>query len=185
MGHDVRKPVADALLIKRFQSGESAAFDELFVRYRRLVYSVVDRIVDDAPLAEDLTQMVFVKLLKAPSAYRDGSFAAWLARVSRNCALDELRKRKRFIDLPHIATDDFTPFERVAADLDACRVQAAVRGLIATQRSVIELSFFEGLTHAQIAEKICVPIGTVKTRIRTGLLCLRNALNDRDAVHAA
>lgn len=179
-----RDVIEDAFLIRRFQLGEASAFDELFLRYRRFVFKIVFRIVDDTMLSEDLTQTVFFKLWKAPLSFRDGSLPAWITRVSRNCALDELRRRRPSVKFSDIAADQLTPFERVAADLDARRLRGAVLGLTAAQRLVIELNFFAGLTHGQIADLTSIPLGTVKTRIRAGLQSLRSALDENNTAQA-
>ena len=164
--------------MRRLQSGEAVAFDSVFERYRRLVFRCVFRIIADSALSEDVTQTVFLKLWASPTAYHGGPLAAWLRLVSRNCALDELRRRRCFAELPSIASDELSPFERVAADLDAKRLHDALSMLTHPQRSVIELNFFAGLTHGQIAKHTSIPIGTVKTRIRAGMQVLRCALTD-------
>jgi RNA polymerase sigma-70 factor, ECF subfamily len=165
-------------LVNCLQSGETVAFDSFYEQYRRLVFQCVFRIVADSALAEDVTQPVFLKLWVSPTAYHGGPLEAWLRLVSRNCALDELRRRRRFAELPPIASDEATPFERVAAKLDAQRLHDALNMLTSPQRSVIELNFFAGLTHEQIAAYTSIPLGTVKTRIRTGLQTLKCALTD-------
>jgi RNA polymerase sigma-70 factor, ECF subfamily len=160
------------------QSAEAVAFDSFYERYRRFVFRCVLRIVADSALAEDVTQTVFLKLWASPAAFHGGSLEAWLRLVSRNCALDELRRRRRFAELPPIASDETTPFERVAAKLDAQRLHDALSMLTFPQRSVIELNFFAGLTHGQIAAYTSIPLGTVKTRIRAGLQTLKCALTE-------
>jgi DNA-directed RNA polymerase specialized sigma24 family protein len=165
--HSSSDEFIDWSLIHRLQSGDGVAFDSIFERYRQLVYRCVFRIIADSGLAEDVTQTVFLKLWASPTAYHGGPLAAWLRLVSRP-----------FAQLPPIASDEATPFERVVAHLDARRLHDALNMLSYPQRSVIELNFFLGLTHGEIAEQTSIPLGTVKTRIRAGLQTLRCALTD-------
>ncbi len=165
-------------LMLRVQAGESAAFDELFARYRSFVFYVVYRIIRDAKLAEDITQVVFLKVWCSRLAFREGSLVAWISRLSRNCALDEVRRRRTFYGLSDIAVDGMGPFECVVAAMEARKLMEALAGLRPTQRSLIELSFFMELTHLQIAARTGIPLGTVKTRIRAGLRVLRRTLYD-------
>jgi RNA polymerase sigma-70 factor (ECF subfamily) len=155
-----------------------AAFDAVYDAYHRLVYGIALKMLADAMAAEDLTQAVFLKLWTAPEAFRDGNFGAWIARVTRNRALDSLRSRalrpegEMPVDLPLNVTID----EALFARLDGERVRAALETLPPEQRHPIELGFFGGVTHEEIARRTETPLGTVKTRIRAGLKRLRAAL---------
>jgi RNA polymerase sigma-70 factor (ECF subfamily) len=129
-------------------------------------------------MAEDITQAVFLKIWSAPSVFRGGNFAAWIARVTRNRAFDVLRSRAlRSEDAlsDEIPVDDAIE-DTALAHLNAERVRDAMAQLPREQREPIELGFFGGITHEEIARQTGLPLGTVKTRIRTGLRKLRSAL---------
>jgi RNA polymerase sigma-70 factor (ECF subfamily) len=133
----------------------------------------------DATQAEDLTQAVFMKLWTTPEAFHGGSLVAWLSRVARNRAVDMLRARAARPEDEFPSTE--MPLEgslddEVAARIDAARVRAALATLPPEQRELIELGFFGGITHQELARRTGTPLGTVKTRIRNGLQRLREAL---------
>lgn len=165
--------------------GEHDALAELYQRHGRAVYSLALRVVRDQGDAEDVVQDVFSQAWRQASSYdaRRGSPVAWLLTVTRSRAIDRLRSRRA---RPVAAGD-----ESLLADLtddapaadeqlvwagQATRVRAALDGLSAVQRAAIELAFFEGLTHTEVADRLELPLGTVKTRIRQGLLTLRDRL---------
>ncbi len=155
------------------------AFETLYDGYHRLVYGVALRILGDVPAAEDITQAVFLKLWSSPDSFRSGNFPAWLARVARNRALDMLRSKafRSASELPE-AAPEIDSLEDVAfAHLDAAKVRGALALLPQEQREPIELGFFGGVTHDEIARRSGIPLGTIKTRIRSGLRKLRDALD--------
>ncbi len=162
----------------RVRERDVAAFEALYDTYHRLVHGIALRMLQDDAAAEDLTQAVFLKLWSAPETFRSGNFGAWIARVARNRALDSLRTRATR------AEDDVTvdvPLDEVTDDLvlskiDAERVRLALATLPEEQRNPIELGFFSGATHEEIARRTATPLGTVKTRIRAGLRKLRTQL---------
>jgi RNA polymerase sigma-70 factor (ECF subfamily) len=164
----------------RVRAHDVAAFEELYDVYHRLVFGIALRTTADTTMAEDVTQAVFLKIWSAPESFREGNFAAWLSRVSRNRALDFVRSRtiraadEIPADLPAGDALDETIFARI----DAARVRSALDGLTEEQRVPIELGFFGGITHDEIARQTGIPLGTIKTRIRTGLRRLRDALSE-------
>ncbi len=129
-------------------------------------------------MAEDITQSVFLKLWSAPDAFRDGNFSAWISRVTRNRVLDLLRSRsaKPAAEIPTDLPAEGSLDDDVFARLDAQRVRSALAGLHEDQRSLIEMGFFGGITHDEIARRTGIPLGTIKTRIRTGLRRMRDTL---------
>lgn len=165
-------------LIAGLRERDITAFEVLYDRYYRLVFGVAKRILGDPTAAEDLVQTVFLKLWSTPSAFRDGNFGAWIARVARNAALDVLRsKAARAVDeMPADMPLEGTVDEVVFARIDGDRVRQALLALPEDQRIPIELGFFGGITHEQIAQKLDVPLGTIKTRIRTGLRRMKTRL---------
>jgi len=165
-------------LMARVRERDVAAFEAVYDAYHRLVHGIALKMLEDTMAAEDLTQAVFLKVWTTPDTFREGNLGAWLARVTRNRALDALRSRALHpegempVDVPvEGALDD-----AVFALIDGERVRAALAQLPPEQRDPIALGFFGGVTHEEIARRTAMPLGTVKTRIRTGLRKLRSAL---------
>jgi RNA polymerase sigma-70 factor (ECF subfamily) len=165
-------------LMERVRVRDADAFEALYDRYHRLVYGVALRILSDPPAAEDVTQAVFLKIWSAPNAFRAGNFGAWIARVARNRAFDVLRSRalQAESEFPQSLPVDDALEDTALAEINGERVREALAQLPPEQRQPIELGFFGGATQEQIARQTGLPLGTVKTRIRTGLRRLRNAL---------
>ena len=172
--------IGDAkVLMTQVRERDANAFETLYDAHHRLVYGVALRMLGDGAAAEDVTQTVFLKVWNSPELFRGGNFAAWIVRVTRNRALDVLRSKasRNESELPE-ALPENEPMEDAAfARLDAERVRAALAALPAEQREPIELGFFGGITHEEIAKRSGTPLGTVKTRIRSGLRKLRSALD--------
>ncbi len=168
-------------LMERVSARDVAAFEQLYDGYHRLVFGIGLRMLGEPTMAEDLTQAVFLKIWTAPDAFRGGSFVAWVSRVARNRALDTLRARaaKPETAIPPDIPLDGALDDDVFARIDAQRVRDALATLPAEQRSLIEMGFFGGVTHQEIARRTDTPLGTVKTRIRGGLRKLREALGER------
>lgn len=179
--------VPDEELLEAFRRSDAGAFEEVFARYSHLVFSTCLRVLEDAQAAEDMTQEVFVRLWRRPELYDParGRFVSWLLSVTRNRAIDELRSRgrrrshetsgemERDVDEPTASDDPLMAAE--LADQRAV-LRAALDELPEEQRSAIELAYFGGLTHLEIAMLQRQPLGTVKTRIRLGMKKLKVAL---------
>jgi RNA polymerase sigma-70 factor, ECF subfamily len=167
-------------LMERVRARDADAFEVLYDEYHRLVYGLAFRMLSDQGLAEDVTQAVFLKIWSEPSVFHGGNFAAWIARVTRNRACDVLRGRA---SRPEAELPDAMPVadaleDTALAHLDAERVRDAIAHLPPEQRQPIELGFFGGITQEEIARRSGVPLGTVKTRMRTGLRKLRGMLEE-------
>jgi RNA polymerase sigma-70 factor (ECF subfamily) len=161
----------------RVRSKDAAAFEVLYDGYHRLVYGVAMRMLGDQSAAEDVTQAIFLKIWSAPQLFETGNFAGWLVRMTRNRALDMLRSKSyRFEELPEDRPAEDRPEDVAFANIDAQRVRAALAQLPEEQRDPIELGFFGGMTHEELAQRTGIPLGTIKTRIRAGLRKLRTAL---------
>jgi len=161
----------------RVRTRDAAAFEALYDAHHRLVYGIAIRILGDAGAAEDVTQAVFLKIWTAPDRFESGNFAGWIARVARNQALDVLRRKSNSeTELSEAIPNSDLLEEQVFSDIDAARVRDALAQLPSEQREPIELGFFNGITHAEIARQTGIPLGTIKTRIRTGLRRLRSSL---------
>jgi RNA polymerase sigma-70 factor (ECF subfamily) len=171
----------DAGLVSAIRSGDQNAMAALYDRYSSLVYSVALRVLADTGAAEDVLQDVFMRLWRNPGIFDSsrGSLGAWLAVISRNRAIDALRKRRPENDIEHVVV---SVQPDMAGNADRSRVAEKVRGLLGTmptaQRAALEMAYFEGLTHTEIAAKTGEPLGTIKTRIRAGLTALRKALQE-------
>jgi RNA polymerase sigma-70 factor, ECF subfamily len=169
----------DAALLASIQSGGQDAMARFFTRYSSMVYSVALRVLKDAGEAEDVVQEIFVQVWKNPGAFvlGRGSLGGWLVVVARNRAIDVLRRRRpsdpvELFSLPS-STDLANEAERSVL---MEKIQAAMVTLPAEQKKSVELAFFEGLSHSEIAQKTGDPLGTVKTRIRLALITLRKVL---------
>jgi len=160
------------------KSGDQSAMAELYDRYSSVVYAVALRVLGDTGAAEDVLQEVFLQLWRNPGAFdaSRGSLGAWLAVITRNRAIDALRRRRPETDIEDVIVS-------VAPDLagaaDRSRAAEKVRGVLGSmptpQRSALEMAYFEGMSHSEIASKTGEPLGTIKTRIRSGLIALRKA----------
>lgn len=163
----------------RVRARDADAFEALYDAYHRLVYGVAVRMLGDVAAAEDLTQAVFLKVWSTPELFRGGNFAAWIVRVTRNRALDVLRSKsvRAESELPDSLPESDSIEDVAFARLDAAQLRAALAGLPPEQREPIELGFFSGVTHEEIARQSGIPLGTIKTRIRAGLRKLRSLLD--------
>ena len=168
----------ESALIARIRAGDESAMADLYDRYSGIVYGVALRVLGNTTAAEDVLQEVFLQLWRNPQAFdaERGRLPAWLAVIARNRAIDHLRKRPPEDDIEDLAISTGVNLENAAAQKQAVdKVRGALAQLPAGQRRLLELAFFEGMTHSEIAEKTGEPLGTIKTRIRSGLLVLRKA----------
>jgi RNA polymerase sigma-70 factor (ECF subfamily) len=169
----------DRSLIRGISSGREEAIAELYDRYSSIVYSVALRVLGDTGRAEDVMQEVFMQLWRNPGAFdaNRGSLAAWLAVIGRNRAIDALRKRRPESNIEDVVVAADVDLESEAArKIMVEKVRGVLAGMPAEQRRAIELAFFEGLTHTEVAAKLGEPLGTVKTRIRSALQALRKVM---------
>ncbi len=173
------KRISDKELVSRVRAGDQNAMGTLYDRYSPLVYAVGLRVLADTAAAEDVLQEVFMQLWRNPARFdaSRGSLGAWLAVIARNRAIDALRKRRYESDIEDIVV---SVEPDLASEADRSRAAKNVRdvlnGMHPAQRQALEMAFYEGLTHREIAAKVGEPLGTIKTRIRAGLLALRKAL---------
>lgn len=170
--------VSDAEIIARIYSGDEGAMALLYDRYSHAVYAVALRVLSDSSAAEDILQDVFMQLWRNPQAFNAsrGTLAAWLAVIARNRAIDCLRKRRPEEEAAETVISVDPDLENTAERNRAMeKVRSVLAGMPGDQRAALEMAFFEGLTHREIAGKTGQPLGTVKTRIRSGLLAVRKA----------
>lgn len=180
-----REVSPDATLLSRLLQKDVSAFEQLYDRHSRLVYGLVLRILQQASTSEEVVQDVFLQLWRNADQYDSsrGPFVPWLCTMARNRALDQLRlkseRQRRREDQP----DELPPVV-VAPDYEkaldekrrAERVRALMASLAPQQKKAIELAYFEGLSHSEIAAALKEPLGTVKSWIRNGLLRLKEGL---------
>ena len=168
----------EADLIARLRAGDQTAMADLYDRYSGIVYGVALRVLANTTAAEDVLQEVFLQLWRNPVAFdpERGRLPAWLAVIARNRAIDHLSKRPAEDDSEDVVLSSAVNLENTAAQRQAVeRIRAVLSLLPADQRRALEMAYFEGMTHTEIAGKTGEPLGTIKTRIRTGLLALRKA----------
>ena len=190
---------SDPELMQAISQREVRAFEALYDRYSRLVFSTAYRVLGDAHSAEDVVQDVFVRLWRKPESYVEerGRFLGWMLSVTRNRAIDEVRSRRRRPlnesqvgdpddrgSLSDETASEAATREMAGAELVDQRemVRAALKDLPDEQRLAIELAHYGGFTQAEIAERLSTPLGTVKTRIRLGMQKMRVALEGRVGV---
>jgi RNA polymerase sigma-70 factor (ECF subfamily) len=176
----------DAALFLSLQQGDQAALAVLYDRYSRLVYTIAFRVLNSGPEAEDLTQEVFLNLLQKP-AYNPtrSSLGRFLSTVTRNRAIDRVRaRRNRQRILKGMApqspsVESFSLPEAQASQGERSqRVRVALQTLPEKQRELLWLAYYHGFSQSEIAAHTNIPLGTVKSRIRQGLLQLKETLQD-------
>jgi RNA polymerase sigma-70 factor, ECF subfamily len=174
----------DEELIARVCWHEEPALATIYDRYSRLIYMIALRIVGDRELAEEVVQDVFQAVWQSAGSFQpNGNFSAWLIGIARHRAIDATRSRRHRARAREELLDD----ERMAgqgsasgSEADMLMLRAVVRSALAelpaSQRQAIELGYYGGLTHTEIAAQLGEPVGTVKSRVRLGLLKLRELL---------
>ena len=175
----------EADLARRLRDRDPKAMSELYDRYGRLVYSLIFRVVRNTASAEDLTQETFLRIWNRAQAFDAdrGSLGAWIVTIARNRAIDHIRSADgrhsaRTVELAHAEhPGNFAKFEDSALSLDRSRrLKAAFEKLTPSQKTVIELAYYEGLSQTEMAERMKQPLGTVKTWVRAALKILRDQL---------
>jgi RNA polymerase sigma-70 factor, ECF subfamily len=184
-----RSPESLALLthLKAMARGDHPALAKAYDLMGPVVFSLAVRMLRDRPAAEDVTQDIFVQIWRQAGNYDTsrGSPEAWIMMIARTRILDRLRSRSSGIilkpvgdNLPDAPDAEDWPDDLAITREDAVNVRKALAELPADQKHAIELAFFDGLTHVEISEKLSVPLGTIKTRIRLGLIKIRDSLRN-------
>jgi RNA polymerase sigma-70 factor, ECF subfamily len=175
----------DNALIQLVANGDPVALASLYDRYGRLAYGLAYRVLSDGQAAEEAVQDAFLQVWRKAGSFdpeRGAGFRAWLLTIVHNRAIDTLRRRGRQesreveLDVNAPFQGDVDPAIEVLGNLDREQVQQAMATLPADQRKTIEMAYFEGLTHREIAERHGLPLGTVKGRLRLGLHKMHEAL---------
>jgi RNA polymerase sigma factor (sigma-70 family) len=181
---------ADQAVLDQIADGRLEALEELYDRYRTMAYSIAFRITSDAGAAEDVVQDAFLGAWRNAARYERGrgSVKTWLLSIVHHRAVDAVRRRRPTIELPD--REDVPPagltlpdlWQEVSAGLDRDAVRSALSQISDVQREAIELAYFGGLTQQEIAVRTNTPLGTVKSRMRLGLLAMRRSLLGDGAV---
>jgi RNA polymerase sigma-70 factor, ECF subfamily len=177
----VNHDVSDAELITRVGSGDRRAFETLYRRYARPVFGLALRRLGDRGRAEDAVQETFASIWRAARSYRPerGPGVPWLYAVARNAIVDNGRvRREPPVETAEEPSEEETPADRAESGWVAWRVHRCLAELPDNERVVIELAYWGGRSQSEIAELLSVPLGTVKTRTRTGLARLADMLED-------
>ena len=188
MQGQINKQDDDRFLVSRVQSGDFEAVEALYERYSRQAFGLALKILNSQEAAEDAVQDAFVRFWKQPANYdpERGRFVTWLLSVVHNLCIDQLR-RKRHVSVSldqeetqerinYLADESATVEEEVWGGMQRVAIQQALSSLPREQRAVIELAFFKGMTHQEISAQTGQPLGTVKSRIRQGLLKLKGLM---------
>src|ERR1700710_2929786 len=168
----------DAALLQMVQGGDDSAMASLFDRYSKVVYSVALRVLRDPSAAEDVLQEIFMQIWRNPDGFiaTRGTLGGWLAVVSRNRSIDVLRRKRPTEQVDEmLLPSSYNLADEAERNNLMEKARSVIQLLPVEQRKTLEMAFFDGLSHSEIAEMTGDPLGTVKTRIRSALLTLRKA----------
>lgn len=175
---------ADADLMRAVARGDEPAFGVLYDRLARMVYGVVRRVVRDPSQSDEVTQEVFVEVWRTATRFSPerGSVRTWVLTMAHRRAIDRVRSEQATRDRTERVghRDRVRPFDDVAEQVETRfehqQVRAALDDLTDLQRQAVELAFYGGYTYREVAELLDAPLGTVKTRMRDGLIRLRDSM---------
>ncbi len=189
MNPDLEKPLeAEIALLQRVAQGDRRAFEELYDRFSGVLFSTAYRVLNNQEAAEDVLQDVFIQIWEKAPLYDPtrGKPMTWAVTLTRNKAIDRLRstqRRNRLQDDVQRESetfeqfDDRSSFDAVASGETSKLVREAIQKLSKDQREAIELAFFSSLTQTEIAERLGEPLGTIKARIRRGMMKLKDVIS--------
>jgi len=175
-------------LVQGLKAGDKAAIDQLYKMYAASLFGIITRIVKFDEIAEDVLQDTFLKIWKSIGQYDStkGRLFTWMANLAKNTAIDQIRS-KHYVN--GIKTDDLEEMPVDILDLknhthlnsDTIGLKQLMYHLKADQKRVIDLFYFQGYTHVEVAEKLNIPLGTVKTKIRHAIIALRQYFNETNS----
>lgn len=180
------QPDHDAALMEKVMAGDESAFATLYDRYSPMLFGMLMRILQDSQAAEEVLQDIFLQLWRKPEQFDSsrGSLPAWLTVIGRNRAISKLRGRPTQEVLEHtdgLYANTLASSQNIEKEASRTqlldRLKLAMASLPEEQRQVIELAYFEGMTQSEIATRTGSPLGTVKTRVRTGMQSLKQLLH--------
>jgi RNA polymerase sigma-70 factor (ECF subfamily) len=177
---------SDLELLSALAAGQVNALGILYDRYAKLVYSLAYRILENSEEAEDITQEVFLTLWRRNTYNPErGSLSSFLTTMTRSRAIDKLRSKgtrlrvlQRLQGIVRSEASDLTPLEQASVGERSQMIRDALSQLSEAERQILEIAYYEGLSQSEIAKRLNMPLGTVKTRSRQGLLKLRQTLQD-------
>ena len=174
--------LSDAALVERMLRRDESALAALYDRYAGMLSSLLNRILRDTQAAEEILQDIFFQLWQNASRFdaARGSLPGWLTVIARNRAISRLRRHNPAAGdpLPETVVIPSPSLENAVSQRELMgRVKSVLRNLPGEQRAALELTYFEGLTHSEIAQRTGDPLGTVKTRLRSGLETLKRNLH--------
>jgi RNA polymerase sigma-70 factor, ECF subfamily len=173
----------DEALLARVAEADAAAFEVLYARYSRPAYSVALGMLRDVVRAQEVTQDVFLAIWRGAREFDParGSARTWILSVAHHKSVDAVRRSRRSptVPLSETMTGDVDVIEEAQARVDAGHVRRALEALSVEQRAALVLAYYGGYTQQEIAQRLGVPLGTIKTRMRDGLLRLRTVLPAR------
>lgn len=178
----------EAALLARVVDGDARAFEELYDRYSRPVYSLALRLTGSAPVAQETAQEVFLSLWRGAREFdsRRGTVRSWILSLAHHKSVDAVRRlRLRMAEpleqvLPQNPVTAVDVVDEVLRALESAAVREGLLGLSREHREAIVLAYYGGYTQQEISGRLRIPLGTVKTRIRDGMLRLRALLGDRE-----
>lgn len=177
--------MTDEERIRRVANGDRLAFEQLYDQYERLVYSIALKVIRDPHLAEEIVQDLFIKIWTHADRYEPGRgrLSSWLINMTRNLAIDRVRTTRARGMVPFVRPDE--PVREISDEtcaaladttVNTIYIQEAVAALSPDHRETLELAYWQGMTHPEIARRTRVPLGTVKSRLHHALSRLRNLL---------
>ncbi|MEZ5035274.1 MAG: RNA polymerase sigma factor [Chitinophagaceae bacterium] len=172
----------NAALIQRLQNGDKEAFEELYDQYNAALYGIICKIVRSEEVSQDVLQDAFVKIWKHIHTYNPtkGSLFTWMLNIARNTAIDQLRKLKKEnkVDIQTLDFNvDMVNTTAPGKNENTIGVTALVQKLPEEQKRLLEYIYFSGYTQKEVSEKLDIPLGTVKSRVRSAIKTLRKAFN--------
>jgi RNA polymerase sigma-70 factor, ECF subfamily len=176
----------DAHLLDLIGRGETWALSEIHARYARLVFSIALKTLNDLASAEEIVQQVFTQVWRHAQQYQQeqGKFSAWVGAITRHLCIDEFRRRRGHPGMDPrcwVSLDEFAGKDDSAGDLfEQAWIRSALQQIPVQERIVIELAFWAGMTHQEIALHCHSPLGTVKTRLRLGKQRLKLLLQEAE-----
>lgn len=179
-------PTSDAELLRQIAGGDEVALAALYDRYKSILFSLIFRILHSQSEAEDILQDVFIQVWQKATAFDEerGRAFTWLVTLARSRSIDRLRqlgsRERTATEASRAAPEEWTDaVEDAIKSEQSAVVRKALAELPEEQRRTLLLAYFEGLTQTEIAEKLNAPLGTVKTRMRSGMIKLRELLGDQ------
>jgi len=173
----------DQQLIEQVKNGDNTAFKEIYSRFSQVVYNLALRMLRDKEDAEEVVQEIFLQLWNKAYTYDSerGAVSTWIINIARSRSIDKLRTlgyRERNTEIGEEKVNSNSDLSRIIEDREESKnvIRQALDSLPYKQRTAIELVYFEGLTHLEAAEKLDEPVGTIKTRIRLGVMKLKDKI---------